>query len=399
MNFQFSSEQEAFYREVDDFIRMELPAGWTQESHHWPGGYGTIPEFEELTPAGEEFRRKLGQKGWLTTSWPKEYGGAGRSHIEQAIFHERLSYHRAPGPGIATLIVGPTILSFGNEESKKEWLPRIAKENARFWLAYSEPGAGSDLASIQTRAVEDGDDLVINGQKTWSSAAHLSDYAWMLVRTDSTASPRKGISLVIVDNRSKGITVRPMINICGYHSFNEVFFDDVRVPKRNIVGERNLGWYYAMLALDFERLVVPIGGFKRVFEELLHWCLEAKRHGQTSTSGAVMRNEMAELAIELDVAYMFFWQTAWMIDRGLPTNVEASLLKLVITELSQKLASAAMCILGPYGELEKGTSRTPLNGRICTGYLDCISALVGAGTSEIQRNIIASRGLGLPWAS
>ena len=149
MDFRFSSEQEAFSQEVDGFIRRELPADWTDESHYWPGGYGTIPDFEELTPAGEEFRRKLGEKGWLTISWPKEYGGAGRSHIEQAIFHERLSYHRAPGPGIATLIVGPTILSFGNEESKKEWLPRIAKENSRFWLAYSEPAAGSDLASIQ----------------------------------------------------------------------------------------------------------------------------------------------------------------------------------------------------------------------------------------------------------
>ncbi len=392
MDFRLDSHQEAFWEEVDSFMKKELPASWAEESHYWPGGYGTIPDFEELTPAGEGFRRRLTEKGWLTLAWPKEYGGAGRSHIEQAIFHERVSYHRAPGPGIATLIVGPTILSFGNEELKREWLPKIARENLRFWLAYSEPTAGSDLASIQTRAVDEGDDLVINGQKTWSSAAHLCDYAWMLVRTDASAAPRKGITLIIVDNQSKGITIRPLINICGFHSFNEVFFDNVRVPKRNIVGERNLGWYYAMAALDFERLVVPIGGFKRVFEELLHWCK------QTSTPNSRVRNALAELAIEIDVAYMFFWQTAWMLDRGLAPNVEASVLKLVITQLSQKLASTAMGIMGPYGELGEGTRWTPLNGRVCTGYLDCISALVGAGTSEIQRNIIAARGLGLHWS-
>jgi len=209
VNFQFSSAQEAFYQEVDSFIRKELPAGWTQESHHWPGGYGRYRSLRSWLPPERSSDAGSGRKAGSQSRGPKEYGGSGRSHIEQAIFHERLSYYRAPGPGIATLIVGPTILSFGNEEQKKEWLPRIAKENSRFWLAYSEPGAGSDLASIQTRAVEDGDDLVINGQKTWSSAAHLSDYAWMLVRTDSIASPRKGISLVVVDNRSKGITVRP----------------------------------------------------------------------------------------------------------------------------------------------------------------------------------------------
>lgn len=398
MDFRFDSQQEAFRQEVEDFVKTELPPNWADESHYWPGGYGTIPDFEELTSAGEEFRCRLGEKGWLTISWPREYGGAGRSHIEQAIFHERLSYHRAPGPGIATLIVGPTILSYGSEQSKKEWLPKIARENARFWLAYSEPSAGSDLASIQTSAVEQGDDLVINGQKTWSSAAHLSDYAWMLVRTDSSARAHKGISLIIVDNRAKGITIRPLANICGFHSFNEVFFDDVRVPKRNVVGERNSGWYYAMAALDFERLVVPIGGFRRTFEELLQWCSETKREGQTLTSESLMRNELAELAIEIDVAYMFFWQTAWMLDRGLLPNIEASVLKLVVTQLSQKLASTAMRIMGAYGELEKGSKWTPLNGRVCTGYLDCISALVGAGTSEIQRNIIAMRGLGFPWS-
>ena len=398
MDFRFSEQQEAFRREVDEFIRRELPADWTEESLYWPGGYGAIPDLEEITPAAERFRRRLAEKGWLAVSWPEEYGGAGRSYVEQAIFYERMSYYRAPIADIGVLISGPTIMRFGSDEMKKEWLPRIAKGEVRFWLAYSEPNAGSDLASIKTSAVEDGDALVINGQKTWSSGAHVSDYAWMAVRTDPAAPPHKGISLVIVDNRSKGITIRPLINILGFHSFNEVFFDNVRAPKKNIVGEMNRGWHYLMVALDFERLAVAIGGFRRTFEELLQYCKETRHNGQTVSSDPLIQDKLAELAIEIEAAYMFFWQTAWMLDQGLLPNIEASVLKLFTTELSQKLASTGAAVTGPYAELERGSKWAPLGGRVCTGYLDCISALVGAGTSEIQRNIIAMRGLGLPWA-
>jgi len=398
VDFRFSEQQEAFRREVDEFIQRELPADWTEESLYWPGGYGAIPDLEEITPAAERFRRRLAEKGWLAVSWPEEYGGAGRSYVEQAIFYERMSYYRAPIADIGVLISGPTIMRFGSDEMKKEWLPRIAKGEVRFWLAYSEPNAGSDLASIKTSAVEDGDALVINGQKTWSSGAHVSDYAWMAVRTDPAAPPHKGISLVIVDNRSKGIAIRPLINILGFHSFNEVFFDNVRAPKKNIVGEMNRGWHYLMVALDFERLAVAIGGFRRTFEELLQYCKETRHNGQTVSSDPLIQDKLAELAIEIEAAYMFFWQTAWMLDRGLLPNIEASVLKLFTTELSQKLASTGAAVTGPYAELERGSKWAPLGGRVCTGYLDCISALVGAGTSEIQRNIIAMRGLGLPWA-
>lgn len=398
MDFRFSQREEAFRSEVEDFIEKELPASWADESVQWPGGYGTTPEFEEMSPPIERFRRRLAEKGWLTISWPREYGGAGRSHIEQAIFYERMSYHRAPGPGVATLISGPTILRFGSEEMKKEWLPRIAKAEVRFWLAYSEPNAGSDLSSMQARAAEDGDCFVVNGQKTWSSGAHVSDYAWMAVRTDPSAPPHKGISLVIVDNRSPGITIRPLTNICGRHSFNEAFFDNVRVPKKNVVGEMNRGWRYLMVALDLERLVVPIGGFKRTFEELVQWARETRDNGRSSGSDPLLQDRLAEIAIQIDVAYMLFWQTASMLDRGLVPNIEASLLKLFSTELSHKLASAGMEVTGPYGQLEPVSKQAALHGRLCAGYLDSISALVGAGTSEIQRTIIALRGLGLPWA-
>ena len=398
MDFRFSEQEEAFRGEVDDFIKKELPEHWTEECLYWPGGYGTIPDFEGLSPAAEKFRRKLADRGWLALTWPKEYGGGERSQIEQAIFQERISYYRAPGPGVATLIAGPTILQFGSEETKREWLPRIARAEIRFWLAYSEPNAGSDLAAIQTSADEDGDDLIINGQKTWSSGAHVSDYAWMLARTDPSAPAHKGISLIIVDNRSPGISIRPLINICGLHSFNDVFFDNVRVPKKNIVGQKNRGWYYAMAALDYERLVVPIGNFQRTFEDLVEWVKGMKLDGQSQSEDFLIKDRLAELTIEIDMAYMFFWQIAWMLDKGLLPNIEASVFKLVTTELSRKLAHTAMNVMGHYGELHPDVRWAPLKGKACFGYLDCISALVGAGSSEIQRNIVAMRGLGLPWA-
>jgi alkylation response protein AidB-like acyl-CoA dehydrogenase len=398
MDLRLTEREEAFRQEVDDFIRRELPARWTEKSLYWPGGYGAIPDFEELNPALEEFRRKLAEKGWLAISWPREYGGAESSHIEQAIFHERMSYYRATGPDIGTLIAGPTILRFGSEDMKREWLPRIAKGEIRFWLAYSEPDAGSDLASVKATGIEDGDELVINGQKTWSSGAHIADYAWMAVKTDPAASAYKGISLVIVDNNSPGITINPLINILGFHSFNEVFFDNVKVPRKNIVGQINQGWYYLMAALDFERLVVSIGGLRRTLEELLEYIKSDRYSDEGLNSAPIMRDKLAELAVEIEVADMFFWQTAWMLDRGLMPNIEASVLKLVTTELSRKLANTAMEVLGPCAQLERGSKWAPLTGRISTGYLDCISALVGAGTSEIQRNIIALRGLGLPWS-
>ncbi len=218
----------------------------------------------------------------------------------------------------------------------------------------------------------------------------------MVVRTDPTAPPHKGITLLIVDNKSPGVTIRPLMNICGFHSFNEVFFDNVRVPKKNIVGEINKGWYYLMVALDFERLVIPMGGFKRTFEEIAQYAKETKHNGQPLSQNPLIRNKLAEIAIQIEVAYMFFWQTAWMLDKGLVPNIEASVLKLVTTELSQKLANTGMQVMGHYGQLERNSKWAPLRGRVCAGYLDCISALVGAGTSEIQRNIIAMRGLGLP---
>jgi len=396
MDFHLSEKERQFQKEVDKFILSAMPPGYAENSLYWPGGYGTIREFEVRDPAIEKFRERMSEEGWLTMAWPKELGGGGRSFIEQAIFAERLSYHRAPGTDVSTLIAAPTIMRFGSEELKKEWIPKIIRGNLRFWLAYSEPNAGSDLSAIQTRAIEDGDYLVVNGQKIWSSGAHVSDYGWMVARTDMNAPAHRGTTLFIVDNKTPGITIRPLINIVGFHSFNEVFFDNVRVPKKNIVGEMNMGFYHLMVALDFERLAIAIGGFRKQFEEIVQYARETKRDGKLISSHPIIKKKLADLAIEIEIAYMFFFKTAWMMDRNLFPNIEASALKLITTRLSRKLADIGMEVLGLYGQLDHGSPYATMDGRVYLGYLDSLSAVIGAGTSEIQRNIIAQRGLGLP---
>jgi alkylation response protein AidB-like acyl-CoA dehydrogenase len=396
MEFKFSPTEDAFKKEVEAFLDKELPPKWATMSTHWPGGYGTLEaENKEIFEEAVAFRKKLAHRGWLTISWPKEYGGVGYSFMEQAIYDERISYYRAPGMGIASGIAGPTILKFGTEENKQDWIQPIANGDIEMWLGYSEPNAGSDLAGIQTTAIPDGDDYIINGQKTWSTIAHLANYAWMIALTDPDGPRHRNASMFIVDNKIPGVTIRPIINIVGAHSFNEVFFDNVRVPKRNMVGEKNMGFYYMMTALDYERLMVGVGGFRRLFEQFIEYVKQSKQDGSPLGKNPMVRKTLAEIAIKIELVYIFFWRTASMLDRGMVPSVESSILKLTATELSRQLADAAMAILGPYGLLMKGSQQAPFRGMAPRGYLDCISATIGAGTSEIQRNIIAMRGLGL----
>ena len=397
MEFGFSQKEIDFRDEVEEFLKTELPADWPVKSRHWPGGYGTIEmQNQEMMDTAQLFRQKLANKGWFTIAWPEEYGGKAHSYMQQAIFDERMSYFRAPSVGIATGIAGPTILRFGTEANKQDWIPRIANAEIEMWLGYSEPDAGSDLAGIQTTAELEGDEYVINGQKVWSTVAHLADYAWLIAKTDLDGHRHHSVSLFVVDNQSPGVTIKPLINIVGAHSFNEVFFDNVRVPARNMIGESNAGFYYLMTALDFERLLVGIGGFRRFFEELVACVKQAEREGKPLAKIDSVRLKLAEIATKIEIAYMFFWRTAEKLDKGQVPDVESSILKLTTTELSRQLANVSMEIFGPYNQLETEGEWTPIRGMAPRGYLDCISATIGAGTSEIQRSIIATRGLGLP---
>ena len=396
MDFSFTPEELDLKAEVESFVKDALPDSYRERSVFWPGGYGTLPEFEiEYQDFCRGFLKELGARGWLNLSWPEEWGGQG-SMMKQALVGDVLSYHRAPTGAVATAIAGPTILLVGSQEMKEKYLPKIAAGEIGFWLGYSEPGAGSDLVSLRTSAAADGDDFIINGQKIWSSGAHVTDYAWLLARTDPDARQHQGASLFIVDNKTPGIDIRPIINICGLHSFNEVFFDNVRVPRENLVGQLHHGFYNVMLALQFERLAVGSGAFRRVLDELIQCAKEIERDGRPLARDPHIRSRLAEMAAEIEVFYGFYWRTVALIERGQVPELEASGMKVFFTELGQKLADLALDLLGPEGLIEPGDSRALMRGRAAIGYLDSVSGPIGAGTSEIQRTIIATRGLGLP---
>jgi len=397
MDFELTGEERSLRKEVADFLRKELPPDWEEKVIYWPGGWGTLPQYEtEFQDFWRPFYRKLGEKGWLSIGWPEKYGGM-HSMMKYAHYEDVMSYHRVPSGEIGSLIVGPSIVKDASEEMKEEWLPRIAKGEVTFFLGYSEPDAGSDLASITTSAVEDGDDLIVNGQKIWGTGAHTADYAWLIARTDPDVPARyKGITLMIVDCKSPGVTVEPIVNICGIHSFNQVFFDDVRVPKKNVVGEMNKGFYYMMAALQYERLILGIGGFRRILDDLIRYTKVTKVNGVQLSKNPLIQNKLASMAIDKEVLYGVYWRSAWMFDKGLKPDLEASIAKLIGTELSRKFANTAMDILGLYGQLDRGSKWAPLMGRVCVGYLDSVSGPIGAGTSEIMRSVIATRGLGLP---
>lgn len=396
MNYSFSEEEIRFRGEVDAFVRRELPSDWDERSFYWPAAYGAIAMFEEEHQAFcRAFLRKLGTRGWLSLGWPEACGGGG-SMMKQAIADDVISYYRAPSGNIATVIGGPTILFVGSEEMKREFLPPIARGEINFWLGYSEPNAGSDLAALKTTAVADGDDFIVNGRKIWSSGAHVADYAWLLAKTDPVAGGHRGATLFLVDNNLPGITIRPIENIVGFHSFNEVFFDDVRVPKRFMVGGLNRGFYNVMVALQFERLVVGVGAFRRILDELVGYAKKKHARRKRCVQFALARDALASVATDIDVLYGFYWQNVWMMDQGKVPELEASAMKLFSTELSRKLSHVAVDILGLPAQLDRGSRYAPLQGRVLAGYLDAVSGPIGAGTSEIQRGIIATRGLGLP---
>jgi alkylation response protein AidB-like acyl-CoA dehydrogenase len=390
MDFRFSQEEEVFRREVRGWLEKEIPQRWVElDPMFWE-------ETDESWALSREFQKKLGQKGWLAPAYPKQYGGLEMGHMKRLILAEELSYNRAP-VGVETEIaanwVGPDILLFGNEEQKQKYVTGIAKGDIVFCLGYSEPNAGSDLVSLQTTAIEEEDEYVVNGNKIWTSYAHYADYCWLAARTDPSA-PRKydGISMLIVDMKTPGITIHPLINILNRHSFNEVFFDNVRVPKENLIGEKNKGWYELMIALDFERSVIGTAAMlQRLLEELVEYVKEKKRHKDPIT-----RQKLAQIAVEMEVCRMMCYRITWMYSKDLHPNYEASMGAALMSELLRRLANMAMSILGPYGQLEMDSKWTALHGRIERLYLSCLSIGIGGGTSEIQRNIIAQRGLGLP---
>ena len=387
MNFKFSESEEAFREELKSWLNTELAAR--------PGS-NSNPDSEWAFNL--EMRRKLAQKGWLTMAWPEEYGGQSASHMMQVIFAEEMSYNNAPGRDVfGTKMMAPTLMIHGTEDQKQQFLPPVSRGDVQWCQGYSEPESGSDLASLQTRAIEDGDDFVVNGTKVWTSGAHRADHIMVLTRTDPDAPKHRGISFLLCDMNTPGITVNPIINMAGDHSFNMVTFEDVRIPKKNLVGEQNRGWYVGATLLDFERSGVDYSaGAKRTLEELVEFAKTNSKNGVLLANDPVTRNRLSDLAIEVEVSKLISYNIAWMQGQGLVPNKEASMGKVLGTELQQHVSETGMHMLGMHGQLEPGSKHAPLEGKVEHMYLTDVSQTIQAGTSEIQRKIIATRGLGLP---
>ena len=383
MDFAFTPEEEAFRGEVRSTLQ-----GWLRDRPE--GGL-------EAWQFYRGFIKKLAERGWHTLAWPEEWGGQGANHMKQVAYNEEIAYIDAPAMDLGSDRVGPTIMLYGTEEQKQRFLPPIARGEAVWCQGFSEPSSGSDLASLETRAVEDGDTFVINGSKIWTSLAHLAQWMILLVRTDPDAPKHKGISYFLLDMKTPGITIQPLVDMAGRHTFNQVFFDNVRVPRDCLVGELNRGWYVAAATLDFERSGIQrVIGNLRTYEQLLAYARETKRNGRTLIEDPLVRNKLAELKIEFEVGRLLAYRVAWMQGQGLVPNYEASVAKMYGSELAQRLANAGVRILGLGGQLAPGSAWAPLQGRIQAFYLSAAALTIAAGTSEVQRNIIAGRGLGMP---
>jgi alkylation response protein AidB-like acyl-CoA dehydrogenase len=394
MEFRFTPEEEAFREEIRAFLGRELPPDWATRPSSSAYGEGEGEQWKFL----RAFQKKLAEMGWLTQGWPMEHGGRAAGVMMQVIYNEEMSYHRAPTQiGVGPDRVGPTIILYGTEEQKSRHLPGIANAEMVWCQGFSEPGAGSDLASLQTRAEADGDYFVLNGQKIWTSLAHQADWCILLARTDQEAPKHKGISYFLMDMKTPGITVRPLVDMTGRHAFNELFMENVRVPRDCLVGELNRGWYIAAATLDFERSGINrvVAGI-RSYEELVDFARETKADGASLISRRTVRNRLAELGIEFVAGRLLAYRVASMQAKGQIPNAEASMSKLFGSELQQRLAGAGVQVLGLAGQLTPGSKWAPLAGRLEMYYLGASALTVAAGTSEIMRGIIAGRGLGLP---
>jgi alkylation response protein AidB-like acyl-CoA dehydrogenase len=386
MEFKFTAEHDALRNEVRAFLREHLGDG--------PGP--SRPTSQDNWPEQIAFLKTLAARGWVAPAWPVDYGGLGWSHINQMIFSEELSYAGAPDAGrvFSVGMIGPTLIVHGTDAQKRDHLPRITAGEVVWCQGYSEPGAGSDLAALQCRAVRDGDDYVVNGQKIWTTGAHHADWCFLLVRTNPDAPKHRGISFLLVDMKTPGITVRPIVNMAGAHEFNEVFFEDVRVPAANRVGEENNGWYVAMTLLDFERSnVASIAGNQRTLELLLGY---AHEHRPGGASFPVLRHRLADLWIANETGRLLSYRTAWMQESGRVPNYEASAIKIFATELAQRITNFGVGVMGLRGALEPESAGAVHSGVIEKGHLSNVAPTIYSGSSEIQRNIIAQRGLGLP---
>ena len=394
MVFKFTPEQEALRKEFEEFFTGEEK----NAPEDWVGGHEADYNTEQGWAYHRSVAEKLAKKGWLSLPWPGKYGGKEIGYVEQVIFNEGWSYHRVPGFNFQGLmILVPSLLEYGSEEIKAKWLPPIARAETEWCQGWSEPNAGSDLASLTTRAVADGNDYVINGQKIWTTGAQHATHIFLMARTDPNASRHAGLTYFLSEMDRPGITVRPLLMMDGTHVFNEVFFDNVRIPKEYIVGQVNQGWYVSMAGANFERSgSATVAGSKRDLEDLVQFCRETPRNGQALSRNPIVRHKLAELAIGLEAAGQLAYYCAWMQGKNALTIAEPSASKWFSTELWVRLANTGLEVMGLYGTLKQGSKWAALKGKFQSMCQFSLGLTIAAGSTEIQKNLIAWVGLGLP---
>jgi alkylation response protein AidB-like acyl-CoA dehydrogenase len=391
MDFNYTAEDEAFRTEFRAWLQNNLQ-------------YAT-PIREPLADeeAGDweariRWHRKLNEGGWVAINWPREYGGRGASILQNIVYHEELERAgtAAPFTGFGIPLLGPTLIHWGTSQQKRRFLPKILTAEEIWCQGYSEPNAGSDLAGLQTRAIEDGDDFVVNGSKIWTSAAQRADWIFLLVRTDADAPKHKGISYLLVDMKTPGVAVRPLVQMTGARGFNQVFFEDVRVPRQNLVGQKNQGWQVALTTLMFERSTGHDRGIANQISELVELARRVPRDGRTAWESASVRQKIAQFALEAEaIRYTGYRQLTRQL-KGLPPGPEGSMLKLCSTELALRLAAFATELLGPYSQLQLAAPFAMDAGKWSQRMLAARGATIYAGTNQVQHNIIGERVLGLP---
>jgi alkylation response protein AidB-like acyl-CoA dehydrogenase len=397
MDFSYTPQEEAFRQEVRSWLdknTKELPEWWYN-----PEVLGLEVDSPEYHEFALWWHKKLYSGGFVGLHWPKEYGGRGATLLEQVIFEEEMSTAKCPGVynrfGVGW--AGPTIMSYGNEEQKKRFLPKILS-GEEFWCqCFSEPDAGSDLANIKTKAVEDADGFVVNGQKVWTGLAQYADWGILVVRTDPASTGHRGLSYLLVNMHSPGVTVRPLRQITGHSEFNEVFFDNVRIPKNLLVGERGKGWYVAMSTLEFERSGTHATMIREnTVKDMIKFAKETKRDGQQLSKDPLIRQKLAQFYIDVNILKYNGLRSLTGQLKGERPGPETMSGHLFGYELNQRMQDFAMQLQGPFGQLVRDSKYSIYHGEWQYNFFRSKGNTIETGTSEIKRNIIAQRGLGLP---
>jgi len=393
MNFSYTSSELQFRDQLRDWLAHNLPEGWGETVFE--------PDDEDARALFRlDWERKLFKGGWNGINWPTKYGGQGATLVEQAIFAEEMARAHAP-EGLNIIgrnLVGTTLMHHGSEAQRERFLPKILSGEEVWCQGFSEPNAGSDLASVRCSAVREGDHFIVNGQKVWTSFAQYAHWCILLARTDLGLPKHKGISFLLVDMKSPGITIRPLRQISGESEFNETFFNDVKVPIGNLVGELNGGWRIAMTTLAYER--GPEDGlgrqirFKQELDRLLTTLSALPRGSGMAIDDPVLRDKLGQSIIELEIMRLNCLRSFSASIRGRLHGPEASMMKLYWSHAAQALYETALEALGPQAPLVRKDA--PAGGRFQLSYLHSRAFTIYSGTSEIQRNIIAERVLGLP---